>query len=94
MTSSSDSMNFEINNQQGVPDNEGEDSPIESQMTEEMSNVRARGQESQPQEEVTLRALMDFMRTPVSYTHLDVYKRQGCCLEGPGLCYPQQEEIS
>ena len=33
-------------------------------MTEETSEVRARGQESQqPQEEVTLRSLMDFMRT-------------------------------
>ena len=32
-------------------------------MTEETSEVRARGQESQqPQEEVTLRSLMDFMR--------------------------------
>ena len=48
--------------QQGVPDNEGEDSPIESKMTEETSNVRARGQESQPQEEVTLHSLMDFMK--------------------------------
>ena len=61
-TSSSDSMNFDINNQQGLPDNEREESPIESQMTEETSDIRARGQESQqPQEEVTLRALMDFM---------------------------------
>ena len=61
MTSSSDSMNFQVNNPQGVPDNKDDDSPIKSQMTEETSNIRARGQESQPQEEVTLRALMDFM---------------------------------
>ena len=64
MTSSTDSMNFDINNQQGVPDVEREESPTYSQMTEETSDVRARGQGSQqqPQEEVTLRALMDFMR--------------------------------
>ena len=62
-TSSSDSMNFDINNQQGVPDNEREESPIESQMTEETSDVRERGQEpqQQPQDEVTLRSLMNFL---------------------------------
>ena len=64
-TSSTDSMDFDINNQQGVPGVEREESPTYSQMTEETSDVRARGQESQqqqqPQEEITLRALMDFM---------------------------------
>ena len=62
MASSSDSMSFDINNQLGIPDNGEENSTVEPNMTEETSDVRARGQESQqPQEEVTLRSLMDFM---------------------------------
>ena len=64
-SSSSDSMNFNINNQLGVPDNGEENSTVEPNMTEETSEVRVRGQESQqPQEEASLRSLlMDFMRT-------------------------------
>ena len=65
---SSDSMDFDVNNQLGAPDNGEENSSVEPNMTEETSEVRARGQESQqPQEsqqqgEVTLQSLMDFMR--------------------------------
>ena len=40
---SSDSMDFDVNNQLGVPDNGKENSSVEPNMTEEMSEVRARG---------------------------------------------------
>ena len=58
-------MDFDVNNQLGAPDNGEENSSVEPNMTEETSEVRARGQESQqPQEEASLRSLlMDFMRT-------------------------------
>ena len=47
---SSDSMDFDVNNQLGAPDNTEENS-VEPNMAEETSEVRARGQQSQqPQE--------------------------------------------
>ena len=42
-SSSSDSMNFDINNQLGVPDNGEENSSVEPNMTEETSERGDRG---------------------------------------------------
>ena len=45
-TSSSDSMNVDIINQQGVPDYEREESPIETQMTEDDVRHQSAGTEA------------------------------------------------
>ena len=84
MTSCSDSMNFEINNPQGVLDNESEESPIESKMTEDKRQSAGTGVPTTTTRRGDISCINGLHegnqkrteRNPVSYTHLDVYKRQ------------------